>query len=81
MINAFDELAVLAVALGPKRPEILACLENAARNPALAETYVRHFRRLMVREGLSLADPPAFGRLSEKDKKAEGILIGYIVEA
>jgi len=80
MNYAFQELAYLAEILGPERPEILSCLEKAARNPALTETYLHHFQRLMKKEGYSLADPPAFGRLSEKDKRLGGILLGHIAE-
>ncbi len=81
MNYAFQELAYLAEILGPERPEILSCLEKVARNPALTETYLRHFQRLLKMEGHSLADPPAFGRLSEKDKQLAGIPLGRIVGA
>jgi hypothetical protein len=81
MLNPFEELAFIAQVLGPNRPEIIVCLENAARNPSLAATYVRHFQRLMIREGLSLSDPPVFGRMSEKNKEAQGIPLGRIVGA
>jgi hypothetical protein len=81
MNYAFQELAYLAEILGPERPEILSCLEKAARNPALTETYLRHFQRLMKKEGYSLADPPGFGRPSEKDRKATGTPLGRIVGA
>jgi hypothetical protein len=80
MDYAFQKLAYLAEILGPDRPEILRCLENAARNPNLTADYLRHFQRLMQKEGHSLADPPAFGRMSEKDKRLDGILLGRIEE-
>jgi len=79
MNYAFEELSYFAEILGPARPEIASCLEKAARNPALAEAYLHHFQRLMKKEGYSLADPPAFGRMSEKDRRAKGTPLGHIV--
>ena len=81
MSYAFEELSYFAEILGPDRPEIASCLEKAARNPALVEAYLHHFQRLMKKEGYSLADPPAFGRMSEKDRRAKGTPLGRIVGA
>jgi len=77
---ALQELLFFAEILGPDRPEIAKCLENAARNPALIPDYKRHFLRLLKKEGHELHDLPAFGRLSEKDKRLDGILLGHIAE-
>jgi len=76
----FEELKWLGEKLGPDRPEVVICLEKAARNRENIPIYKRHFQRLLKKEGYSLSDLPPFGRLNEKDKHEEGILLGHVVE-
>lgn len=77
----FDRLKFLVEIYGIDKPHAIKCLEKAARNPRSMEAYERHFLRELERQGFKLHDLPAFGRLSENDKQAKGILLGRIVGA
>jgi hypothetical protein len=79
MNYAFQELVELAETLGPTRPEIYKCLENVARNPALAEPYLRHFQRLAKNEGFLLRDLPLFSLNLPADRPAAGIHLGTVI--
>ena len=76
----FEELKYLGEKLGLDRPEVISCLEKAIRNPQNIPIYKRHFLRLLKKEGYTLCDLPAFGRLIEQDKHEKGILLGHVIE-
>jgi energy-coupling factor transporter ATP-binding protein EcfA2 len=77
----FEKLRFLVELYGNDIPHAIKCLEKAARNREDLALYLRHFEKLLIEQGIPLGDPPVFGRLSEKDKRAMGIPIGRIVGA
>jgi len=79
MNYALQELAYLAEILGKDRPEILCCLEKAARNPDLTQTYLRHFQRLAQKEGFSLHELPLFSLNLPEHLDENGIFAGNII--
>jgi len=77
----FEKLKFLVEIYGIDKPHAIKCLEKAARNREEIPLYLRHFERLLIKQGVALSDLPAFGPLSEKDKHTKGILLGRIVGA
>ncbi len=74
----FEELKSIAGMIGIEKPDIIKCLESAARNPDKIPLYKRHFLRELKKQGLALYDLPVFGLGSGKIT-GDGISPGDII--
>ena len=78
MNYGLEVLLSQAKLLGPERPDILRCLENAARNPESIPAYLKYFQKELLKCKLLLHDLPAFGRAPEK-QAGDGICPGDVI--